>query len=156
MATNIWVNPERFRKVGQELHINGMELVVQVSPYDIPTNIHGRHVKSSKSFEITFDYFDNETPGPPVVQDKIRFIPGKFSGKLLKIIIPVDSQPMDEIGVIQLRTEVLNALQNRSERLNPIKDTSRPVGSYLNSEGVRDALQDEETFRSVVSELVAH
>lgn len=37
MATHVWVNPERFHGVERTVTVDGVDLYVQLSPFDAPT-----------------------------------------------------------------------------------------------------------------------
>ncbi len=108
----IWINPERLceaQEKGTE-EVKGLDLVVSVSPYDLPKTINGKYVEKKHDFDITFKYIDDEptltVPGGGV--DGITIDVGKYSRKILRISIPIDHGHHADAAVIQLRTFVLD------------------------------------------------
>lgn len=108
MGKYVWINPERLANATQ--HVEGMDLTVGLSPYDSPKAIVGNYLRGQGLFEIAFEYIDNEKPVISDIQHGIRAYHGKYSGKLLKLVIPVDEPELRTTSVIQLRTNVLNAV----------------------------------------------
>lgn len=155
MATHVWVNPERFHGVERTVTVDGVDLYVQLSPFDAPTGVHGCYDRKSRTFEIRFEYMNSEPEGEVRIHDGIQLIEGRHSGKLLAIRIPVDSRPLDSVGLIRLRTEVVQALKKHSQQLDPTGDASRPYGRFLNWEAARELLDDESDFKQVAGELMA-
>jgi hypothetical protein len=109
MEKYMWINPERIEKTTR--HVEGMDLTVALSPYDTPKAIVGNYLQDSGQFVISFQYIDDEKPIVSQIQHGIQLLHGKYSGKLLKVVIPIDNPPHDETSVIRLRTEVLDAIR---------------------------------------------
>ena len=110
MESYIWINPSRLPKGETNTSVDGIDLVVELSPYDIPKAITGRYDEPEGCFEIAFEYIDEEPQTFSESPHGIRVAQGKHSGKLLGVSIPVDHPPLDETAIIQLRTNVLDAL----------------------------------------------
>ena len=60
MERYLWVNPDRLRNATR--HVEGMDFVVSLSPYDTPKAIVGKYVPDSGEFAIAFEYIDDEKP----------------------------------------------------------------------------------------------
>ncbi len=120
MERYIWVNPDRLEDTQKKV---GLDFLVELSPYDVPKGITGTYSPGDGHFLIEFEYIDNE---PPVVSETthgVRVFQGKHSGKLLRLVIPIDTPPLDTAGAIRLRTNVLDAVGGmssgkRSGRMN--------------------------------------
>jgi hypothetical protein len=155
METHVWIRPDRFKSVGQPVQVDGVDLQVQLSPYDAPTSIRGRYRADTKDFEIRFEYMDEEPPGRTRTVKHIRFVEGRYSEKLLAIIIPVDKKPLNKVGIIRLQSDIVEALENRAEALDPNQHSERPFGRFLNLKAAKDVVENTDEFESVTRELVA-
>ncbi|MFV0442531.1 MAG: hypothetical protein ACK5Q5_03065 [Planctomycetaceae bacterium] len=154
MAKHIWINPARFQKLGKEVQVDGIDLQVQLSPFSRPNGVRGEYQRKTKCFVIRFDYIDAEPDGAPSVHRGIRFIPGKHSGKLLAIEIPIAVGVFKSAALIQLQTEVVAALKDQSSQFDPEQNDRGTWGKYLNWEAAREVLEDESEFNAVAGELV--
>lgn len=114
MARHIWINPDRLPDPRTEQPVEGIDLIVELSPYDTPTTIVGEYDDLKGRFLITFEYIDDEPGKVDPSYKEVEVLKGKHSGKLLRISIPIDQPPLDTTAVIHLRTEVLDALRHIS------------------------------------------
>ncbi len=146
MERHVWINPSRLRRGKKTTKVDGVELFVELSPFDTPKAIVGTYVPQQRCFTIGFQYIDQEPPKhPPSVHEGITIYEGKFSGKLLSISIAIDEPPLDRVGIISLRTKFLNALKTRRESRNP--------PNQLNQEVAEDIIKEKE-FEELAEELV--
>jgi hypothetical protein len=113
----MWIDPERSSNTSQKRNIDGVDLVVELSPYTKPEGVSGAYDPTKKTFVIAFDYFDNEPQGKSSSFNGVVITEGKYTGKLLTINIPLNSLPQDNDCVISLRTKALDALEQRAASL---------------------------------------
>ena len=114
---SMWIDPERLLNTSQKRKIDGIDLVVELSPYTKPEGVSGAYDQKKKTFVIAFDYFDNEPQGTSSSFDGVMITEGKYTGKLLTISIPLDSLPHDNACVASLRTKALDALEKRASSI---------------------------------------
>ncbi len=146
MARHIWINPDRIPKTRRQTRIDGVDLVVQLSPYDAPTSISGQYDQSTGCFVIQFMYVDNEPPASRVHQiGEISIREGRYSGKILTIRIPVDR---NELAMISMQTKLMSALKSRKEGFRGVPT----IGKELNQEIAEEILSED--LDELASELV--
>jgi len=111
--THVWINPERLDKFSTTEKCDGIELVVRLSPYDVPRAVSGEYVQPDGLFVIEFQYLGEEPAmRMPGSSDGggIHLWQGRHSGKLMKIAIPIDKPPLDSAAIIRLRTTITGAI----------------------------------------------
>jgi hypothetical protein len=111
MANYIWFNPGRFLDLRKTEQAGGMQITVELSPYETPKGLLGKYDQSRGEFSIEFRYIDHEPCRSESVHDGIRLTRGRHTGKLLTIAIPVDKAPHDTTCVIELKTKIIRALE---------------------------------------------
>ncbi len=114
---HIWINPERLSNAFEEAEVEGIDLMIELSPYDAPKAIVGEYSEKRGKFDISFEYIDEE-PEKLIDEssDGIRAFAGKHSEKLLRLSIPIDHAPLDKAAIIQLRTNVFGILEKIGSR----------------------------------------
>ncbi len=118
MSRHIWVNPDRLKKGRRHTRIDGVDLVVEVSPYSSPIGVVGDYSAKSGQFVITFRYIDKEPKSPLVAETEgVIITTGKYSGKLLSIALPIDGPDLKSVSIISLKTRIKDALKSRSRGL---------------------------------------
>lgn len=143
--TYIWINPERVdaAKTAKD-EVEGIDFIIELSPYDAPQAITGCYDEDSGRFTIAFEYIDDE-PGKAIkATGGVGIFAGVHSGKILSIVLHIDKPPLDRAAVIQLRTNVLDALGQMPSK----KDR----GGW-NREITKELL--EEDFEKLTGELVS-
>lgn len=146
MAKHIWINQERLEKARKTLTVDGVDFSVEISPFDAPREIVGQYDKTTGYFEISFKYDDSEpTSSSSHSNDGIEFREGRYSGKLMKILIPVDKK---DLAVITLQTRVMKALAGRR-----LAFPKKSVARDLNQSVAEDVLSSD--FKNFESELLA-
>jgi hypothetical protein len=147
MAQHVWVNPERLEKAQKTQKVDGVELIIELSPYETPRAVIGESEKGR--FIIRFRYIDEEPSRPhPITHEGIEFWVGLHSGKILRISIPIDTPPLAEVAVIRLRTKVIDALENKRETLK----AAIPRASGLNVD-VAEEILSAENFAKLAKDL---
>jgi hypothetical protein len=144
MQNYLWVNPGRLKKGRHVEKTDGMEITVEISPYDLPTSVVGGYDPKTGRFVITFRYIDREdaVESPSKKFEGVTFLEGKNSGKLLSIQIAIDAPPMDNTAVISLKTKVMEALRHR-------RDSMKEPES-LNQDVAEEILDQKEDFEALV------
>jgi len=138
-----WINEERFANATREETIDGVRMMVTLSPFNTPTRVSGELSSDGNSFVIKFDYIDDEPGGEPKIYGPVSVVEGKHTGKLLSIILPVDRPPIQqprviEVVVNELKSKAIEALQLRQKRLR--------------SQGKTDNVLNQ----TVAEEIIAH
>jgi len=90
--------------------LDGVEVTVLMSPYDIPKALRGRYDKSSKRFVIEFHYIGDEATRDEPSEGHLVLRLGKNSGRLYGIILDVDAMKASWVQLAIL------ALQKREEK----------------------------------------
>ena len=133
----MWINGERIRK-SRTVDVYGLEIEVELSPFETPTSIRGRHLPHI-GFVIDFDYIDSEpSVSNPEKVESVEFLEGRHTGKLLRITIPVDDAQYKNVAVI--KANVNSALRYRGEQI-PLADQTM-LGKSLNNEFVSTVLDE--------------
>jgi hypothetical protein len=117
MTHYVWLNSERLQNARSEEELDGIDLIVNLSPYSTPRKIAGEYLPQKGVFQIKFNYFDQEHEKGPVEHKGVLITEGKYTGKIMSISIPVDSPLLDNTCVIQLQTRALAALEDRGKGL---------------------------------------
>lgn len=149
MAQHVWVNPGRLQRARKTLCVDGVDLIVELSPYDTPRSIVGEYDQVKQRFVIRFQYIDDEPARTNIrAHEGIEVREGRYSGKLLSVSIPVDVASLDAVAILRLRTRVLEALKSR--HLQGKDKTSET----MNVE-VAEELLDSSNFNTLAKELEA-
>ncbi len=154
MERYIWINPERLEAALNDSRMSdtgevddsqvaGINLYVELSPYDTPKAIVGRYDEQSREFVIEFEYIDDEPARRTAPGEGITLYAGKHSNKLLRIKISIDEAPHDKAALIHLQTNVINAL-DRFEK--------EPGRGRLNRRVTRELLAED--FDGLAKDLV--
>jgi hypothetical protein len=140
MAYYRWINPNRIKARSRTQTVAGLSIEVELSPYHSPQGVSGEYSPTDGTFMINFEYIDDEPPASETTTiGDVLISEGKFTGKILSIALPIDSQPLEKMAVIQLKTieqKVLGALRQREKRL------LGKVDQELNQEAAEDALSE--------------
>jgi len=148
MASQIWVKPEIADLTQQSIKVDGSDLNIRISPYDIPTIVSAELDKSKSKFNIQFDYIDNE----PAIRDHsikndVEVFQGKHSQKILKINVPV-KQDVEDLEEVQ--NKILKAFAERGTKFDP----DAPIGGQLNQIVVLHLLKNTADFKKLAADLV--
>lgn len=149
MAKHVWINPDRFKNASKMMRVDGIDLTVQLSPYDCPQAISGSYQKGTGDFVISFNYIDEEPmSSKPCRIGDIEIVEGKYTGKLLKIMVPVDKKSLKDISIIKLQTRVLDAFEKRRAEFKGMPT----VAKELNQEAAKEILTED--FADLTDEFV--
>lgn len=132
MAKHIWINPERVQNA-KSLRIGGVKFSVSISPFDTPKEIIGQYDVSTGLFSISFKYDDSEPVAKAATSpDGVEFFEGKHSGKLMRIVVPVDK---NNLAIVALQTKVMKALVQRRQGFDKnrsfVKDLNQTVAEEV-------------------------
>lgn len=123
-----WINldPTSFNEV-QQMPLEGLNVEVFLSPYDVPEAVRGIRDERSNHFVIEFKYIGGEEPVETELQGDLAFKIGKHSKRLYKIEI-ADAAFGDKksVGLSLLLPKVDTAIDTLAK--NP--KAMRRVGNY--------------------------
>lgn len=135
---------------GTQREIRGVEVMVFLSPYDIPEAVRGSFDKSIDRFVIEFKYLGGpEEPNEPLdkeSQDKhVVLAVGRHSHRLYRIEVDVVSLGVEAVGLHVLEDEMDGAIDWLSDQ------RERP-GNRGHYEIVKKAISEHSTelFRDLV------
>ena len=118
MAKYRWINTERLANAVREMTVNGVRVVVGLSPYSVPERVSGQYQPDPGLFVISFEYIDEEPAAKrPLRVNEVEIREGAYSGKILSITLPIDEPPLSNTCIIELQTHVLDALRARSREV---------------------------------------
>lgn len=110
-----WVhlNPEELNRVESQ-QINGIEITLGMSPYDLPEGVRGFYSKSKDKFVIQFKYLGGKGSEGlvrhPSKDARISMLLGEHSGRLRQIQIDVDSTDINQIQLRMICPKVEDAI----------------------------------------------
>jgi hypothetical protein len=153
MSKHVWVNTDRLKRGRAIRVVDGIELTVEISPYSVPKAVVGVYDKKRGRFNIEFKYIDNEVPGKPFhVFGGVVIEEGKHSRKILMISIPVDAPSMEKVGIITLKTKIVNAFR---ERIRDVTDPDSPDSPDVLNQEVAEEILDPEMLKELAGDLVS-
>lgn len=136
---HVWVNPDRIKAGKTMVSVHGVTLDVDLGPFDFPSELIGTHDENAGQFRIDFRYLDDEPRSAvPIECDGLLFVEGVHSGKLISIIIPIDSKGFDNIGVIEAKLE-----SAFSKRDVDSKSRSKSLTRQLNQRVAQEVIKEE-------------
>jgi hypothetical protein len=143
MSRYVWVNPERLKKGRLRNQCEGVDLIVEVSPYSKPVSVIGDYDRVGGKFLIQFRYIDNEPNAPrPTESNGVVIVEGRYSGKILSIALPIDGPELKTVGIISLKTRIKNALKARSQASEQRKKSEVPV-DQLNQDIAEEIIEKD-------------
>jgi len=114
--------------------IKGVELDVSVSPYDVPTAVHGDFDEEENQFVITFDYIGTEERTQRAGEEPVQMEIGRYSGRIYRIIVDVNALGAEAVG-LNLR-KVNEAIEGYERELTSADhDNFRVARDILEEEG---------------------
>lgn len=149
MSAKQWVrlDPAKLGKESGE-GIQGVEIQVFLSPYDIPMAVRGDYDEQEKRFVIRFRYIVGEPSKSLKIDNKyIRLSVGKNSGRLQTIEVDVDALSATHVG---LRMLVPRAVKDAIERLASEPERGPQRANYrIAGDVIAD--RQEEIFEDLVT-----
>ncbi|NQU21609.1 MAG: hypothetical protein HQ567_10025 [Candidatus Nealsonbacteria bacterium] len=116
MAEWIELDPETLQQLDRTTQ-DGVEIIVGLSPYDIPDGVRGSKDDQSGRFVIELRYLDNEEEKIAECPGKeVSLIVGKHSKRLYEIHVDVDKLKATEVGLRLMLPEVDDAIEKLSHR----------------------------------------
>jgi hypothetical protein len=82
--------------------INGVEFLVSVSPYFFPERLECAYDPTEGTYAIAFRYLDNEpaADSPAASDDLLDVNVGRHTGRVLSVVVHVDRNDIDRIGMM--------------------------------------------------------
>lgn len=134
----IRVEPTKATRTMRE-KIRGVDVSVQISPYDIPLAFRGIYLEEQGAFRIEFKYEDGEPSGGREKVDQMVTVElGKVSRKLLAIEVAVDEHGID---VVRFKVPALDQADQAVKRLMQ-QATTTPPSARLNYRAVDEVLRE--------------
>lgn len=112
-----WIDEERLIDAHQEEEEDGVITVVELSPYETPKRVSGDYRDRTGEFVITFHYINDEDASDPQTYQGVKVVEGKYSGKILQLILPIDTPQLDPGCIINLKSKAAAALEIRQQRI---------------------------------------
>jgi len=119
MSNWIQLDPETLNRVTTE-HVDGIEISVGMSPYDLPDGVRGRYSKQIDRFVIRFRYLGKakEEYRPVATSNpNIVFMVGVHSGRLHEIHVDVKSAGTDKVSLQMLVPQLESAIEALGSRI---------------------------------------
>lgn len=147
MSNWIELNPESLNK-NEEHIVNGIEVVVGLSPYDIPEMVRGHYDGAIKKFVIEFKYLDGQEPRKSISgNEHVTLAVGAHSGRLYAIQIDVDELSANAVKLSfsaagnRFPDEVVSAIDSLRGK-NPLKERHYAVARAVISDKARELLAE--------------
>ena len=116
MADWIEFDPSTFQKSDRQFQ-DGVEIIVGLSPYDLPEAVRGGYNEELGMFVIEFRYLGNGESRIPQGQDEnVTFLVGEHSKRLYEIRVDVDGLRAKAVGLRVLIVDELNGAIDNLER----------------------------------------
>lgn len=113
----IKLDPEKLNKPKLET-IQGVEVEVMLSPYDVPDAVGGNYDKERKRFVIEFKYASGDEPRSVEWHDQyVNFIVGRNSQRLYGLEIDVDAMNAHAVSLKVLEEKVDKAIDDLGRKL---------------------------------------
>lgn len=93
--------------------LRGIDIVVFVSPYDLPQGVRGYYSNDKKRFVIEFDYIGQEDTTSAKDGENVSFVLGRVSRRLYSVIVDVNKLELD---AVTLKLHVTNAIDKLGSR----------------------------------------
>ncbi len=115
MSDWISLDPELLSTVERTEEPGGVEVVIGLSPFDIPEKVRGGYNEKSNRFVIEFKYIDeSERHVPTKLDNHITVLAGENSNRLYEIQIDVDAIGARSVQ-LSLATEAIERVANKSK-----------------------------------------
>ncbi len=118
-----------------------------VSPYDVPRAVRGRYDELMKRFVIDLLYITKDEPREASDENGLQLLRGRNSGRIYSIIVDVDGQGLDGVGL-----DIVHEVQ---ERVTSVLDDRMSTGGGSRSANARAVKQTLATTPQVYEELAA-
>jgi hypothetical protein len=122
------MNPEK------KLDERGVELHVQISPYDVPQALRGGFNEKTDRFEIEFRYIGDEPLRVQAADQHVSFYVGKKSGRLYKIQLNVKAMKAQKVTLKLAATAMLSQeIEKLNEHIPGRRDNYGVVSDLIKS-----------------------
>ena len=117
MSDWISLDPSAFQR-NECSQVDGVEIIVGLSPYDVPEKVRGYFNDEIGRFVIEFQYLGNEEERVADHEDKhVKLLIGNHSNRLYEIHIDVEKLAVREVGLKLLLPEVDEAIGKLASKL---------------------------------------
>jgi len=111
----ITLDPDRLSSSEHTKDSSGVEVIVGLSPFDIPEKVRGQYDDKRERFVVEFAYLDeSERKVQRVLDDHVTVSVGENSHRLYKVLIDTDSIGVQEVQ-LSLITEAFDRVVVDSE-----------------------------------------
>jgi hypothetical protein len=104
-----WIRLEEVPPVVEKRNLQGVQVDVLVSPYDVPEAVRGYFCHQRQRFIIEFKYISSEDTVEKPQDQNVKIRVGRHSGRLYAIELDVKSL---HANAVQLRLKIAEALRN--------------------------------------------
>ena len=141
MANWAEVNWEKLNQPRRE-EINGVEVTVYFSPYDMPEAVKGEYNDAKDRFVILFQYLGGEEPVEYVEEDKhIRLGIGKETKRLHEVLVDVEGLRATSV-MVKVQSDLVES--EVKDAITKFAKTSRgAVARKNNYEAAWEALEQQ-------------
>ncbi len=137
MTKSRLLNPDRFANLRRSAKADGLDITVELSPYETPKAVAGSVDDKNLELRIFFSYIDTEPGVEFAASNGVRFVEGKHTGKLLTIIAPLVKVPLDQETAEDVRQKIRNALKQRADSVKS------KIGRQLNLDAASAVINEE-------------
>lgn len=116
MKTHVWIGSDRWGDLSRRENVDGLEMVITLSPYLAPQSIWSDQTDHHLNFG--FSYIDREPEGIQTSFGNVTLTEGRYSGKLLSLSIPWNGTRDDPERSRELKSHILEAFAQRETRLD--------------------------------------
>jgi hypothetical protein len=108
--------------------LDGVEVTVMMSPYDVPQALRGEYEEKNKRFVIEFRYLGEEDTRDELYNEHVTLRLGKHSGRLYGIELDVDAM---NASWVQLVTTALLDTESRLGQRRPRRPENYALAGQL-------------------------
>ncbi len=116
MKTHVWIGSDRWGDLSRRENVDGLEMVITLSPYLAPQSIWSDQTDHHLNFGVS--YIDREPEGIQTSFGNVTLTEGRYSGKLLSLSIPWNGTRDDPERSRELKSHILEAFAQRETRLD--------------------------------------
>ena len=132
------MNPEK------KEYERGVELHVQISPYDIPQALRGHYNDEANRFEIEFQYLTEEPLMEKIADQYVSFFVGKKSGRLYKIQMDVKAMKAQKVTLRLAPTAMISQeISKLNEHIPRRRDNYNVVNDLIKGDNINKMLNSK-------------
>ena len=135
-----WVNPAALENAQETRSRN---FFLELSPYDLPRLIRFEVDSVAKILALDFEYIDQERSVKSATSNQVQMLVGKHTGKVLRVIVPIERFPISAVELKQIRDSIREAI-----RSSPPHNASGAMNRKVSDEII------EENFDQIAGDMV--